>query len=107
LFFAGTTAGPSPALTPRRGRNADAVNAEFQRLGPSVALDAIAWAAVAVLRTEGLRLDIPEPNLLERPGWYIEPVFGQAERYWDGSDWTDRCRIPDRNAYREGDFPLS
>jgi len=64
--------------------------------GQAVALDIIAWAAVAELRlglADDLLATFPRPDLLETPGWYTEPLFRKAERYWDG-DWTDRCRTP-------------
>jgi hypothetical protein len=64
------------------------------RLNDAMALDYIAWSAVALLRT-GLAagfMSAPEPDALERPGWYADPLWGKAQRYWDGSDWTDRAR---------------
>lgn len=60
----------------------------------AMALDYIAWSAVALLRT-GLAqhiLDAPEPDALESPDWYTDPLWAKAERYWDGTDWTDRVR---------------
>ena len=26
------------------------------------------------------------------PGWLLDPADGDRERYWNGSDWTDRVR---------------
>jgi hypothetical protein len=74
----------------------DEVNQDplYRRMGDAMALDFIAWSAVALLRT-GLAQDIlsaPEPDALEAPGWYTDPLWGKAERYWDGTDWTDRAR---------------
>lgn len=67
------------------------------RLNDAMALDFIAWSAVALLRT-GLAQDFlaaPEPDALERPGWYADPLWGKAQRYWDGTDWTERARTSD------------
>ena len=41
-------------------------------------------AAIAVPNADG---SIPE-------GWYADPDGKPAERYWDGSEWTDRSRPP-------------
>jgi hypothetical protein len=59
-----------------------------------MALDFIAWSAVALLRTELAQdfLHAPEPDALEQPGWYTDPLWGKAQRYWDGTDWTERVR---------------
>lgn len=60
-------------------------------------IDLIAWAAAAFaggnLHRTILQSDIPPAQLLTEPGWYAEPVFSKCERYWDGTDWTARCRI--------------
>lgn len=67
------------------------------RLNDAMALDFIAWSAVALLRTgqaEGF-LHAPEPDALEQPGWYTDPLWGKAQRYWDGTDWTERARTGD------------
>lgn len=77
-------------------------------LNDAMALDFIAWAAVALLRL-GLSANYvhtPEPDALPAPGWYTEPLFAKSERYWNGSDWTDRCRMPDGRGYREVSSPL-
>jgi hypothetical protein len=67
----------------------------FAALTDAVALDCIAWSAVALLRVgyaqKGFQL-VPEPDALTEPGWYTEPVFGRFERYWDGTDWTSSVR---------------
>ncbi len=87
----------------------DDVNADPRcHLSDPVALDLIAWTSVALLRLGMAKsyLDTPEPDALTRPGWYIEPLFAKSERYWDGSDWTPRCRVPDGRAYRELRLPL-
>jgi len=62
-------------------------------LNDAMALDFIAWSAVALLRTGIARqqMDVPEPDALDVPGWYTDPLFAKAKRYWDGADWTDRC----------------
>ena len=70
---------------------------QLPRLFPSplVALDIIAWSAAAMWRIEAaqrLVQGIPEPERLDEPGWYTEPLFAKAERYWDGRDWTSRVR---------------
>jgi hypothetical protein len=72
--------------------NADA---KFSALSDDIALDCIAWSAVALLRlgwAQQLASKVPEPDALPKPGWYIEPVFGGCDRYWDGSDWTSNVR---------------
>ena len=69
---------------------------EFRFINDSLALELIAWSSVAILRTDWIRDSIlndwPEPGLLEKPGWYAEPIFSKCERFWDGLDWTPRCR---------------
>ena len=64
------------------------------RLNDAMALDFIAWSAVALLRTDLAQgfLHAPEPDALEQPGWYTDPLWGKAQRYWDGTDWTERAR---------------
>lgn len=69
----------------------------YRRVNDAMALDFIAWSGVALLRT-GLAQDIrtaPEPDALESPGWYTDPLWGKAQRYWDGTDWTERTRGSD------------
>lgn len=64
-------------------------------LNDQMALEFIAWNAVAMLRL-GIAEQVmtaPEPDALEGPGWYTDPLWGKAERYWDGADWTSRCRV--------------
>ena len=64
--------------------------------GRAVALDIIAWVATALCRAADqteLIATYPKPDRLEAPGWYTEPVFSKADRYWDGTDWTSRCRL--------------
>jgi Protein of unknown function (DUF2510) len=67
------------------------------RLNDAMALDFIAWSAVALLRTGQAQgfLHAPEPDALEQPGWYTDPLWGKAQRYWDGTDWTERARTND------------
>lgn len=78
----------------------------FAGFGDAVALDCIAWSAIALLRlgiSQRLFELVPEPDALPKPGWYPEPLFAKAERYWDGSDWAAACRLKDG---REGNSPL-
>lgn len=68
---------------------------------PAVALDMIAWSAAAMLRigaAEGLMSGVAEPERMDTPGWYVEPLWARSERYWDGHDWTSRCRMPSDRA---------
>jgi Protein of unknown function (DUF2510) len=65
-------------------------------LSDQIALNFIAWTAVALLRL-GIaqsQMTAPEPDALEQPGWYADPLWGDSDRYWDGADWTSRCRAP-------------
>jgi len=76
--------------------NVTDVNADPRcRISQAVGLDCIAWSAIALLRLEiapQFFLQVPEPDLLSKPGWYTDPLFAKSERFWDGSDWTARCR---------------
>jgi hypothetical protein len=79
--------------------------------GDALALDCIAWSATALLRLgtgPGPRVLImaPEPDALPQPGWYPEPLWGKAERYWDGSDWMAACRVRNGRSYTETTMPL-
>lgn len=67
-------------------------------LDDAMALDFIAWSAVAFLRTGFGEhfMAMPEPDALDAPGWYADPLWGKAKRYWDGSDWTDRGLTTER-----------
>ena len=60
-------------------------------------LGLIEWCASAFsngqLHKTLLSGEIPAAQELTTPGWYAEPVFAKCERYWDGGDWTNRCRI--------------
>lgn len=29
-------------------------------------------------------------------GWYVDPESGEVLRFWNGSEWTDQTRQPDR-----------
>lgn len=64
-------------------------------LNDQMALEFIAWNAVALLRLGIAQQEMtaPEPDALEEPGWYTDPLWGKAERYWDGTDWTSRSRV--------------
>lgn len=89
------------------------VNADpyWARLGPPMALDFIAWTAIAMLRTgqatSELISSMPEPGLLEQPGWYADPLFAKCERYWAGNDWSDRVRVRNGRKWSENSQPLS
>lgn len=80
-------------------------------INPAVGLDYIAWIAVAMVRSgawqSGAMQDMPEPNLLDQPGWYIEPLFAKGERYWDGTDWTSRVRARSGRDWVEVQVPLA
>lgn len=78
------------------------------RINDAVALDTIAWCAVAMLRL-GLGAhagSAPAPDRLDEPGWYTDPLWGKAERYWDGTDWTARCRVRHGGRYVEAHAPM-
>lgn len=68
-------------------------------LNDAMALDFIAWSAVALIRTGMAEnfLVAPEPDALEQPGWYTDPLWGDDLRHWDGSDWTEMIRTSDGN----------
>ncbi len=88
------------------------VNADPQlaRVNPPIAFDFIAWTAIAMLRTGNasseLIRDMPEPGLLEKPGWYADPLFAKCERYWDEDDWTDLIRVKNGRTWNESILPL-
>lgn len=64
-------------------------------------LDFIAWAAKAFLGGNLYnRIMIPPAQTLDVPAWYAEPVFAKSERFWDGSDWTSRCRVQDGRMWK-------
>lgn len=77
--------------------NMDDVNADpfWKTVNHAIALDYIAWTSVALCRVRWLEtaLNMPEPGLLETAGWYADPLWAKAERFWDGADWTARMRI--------------
>jgi Protein of unknown function (DUF2510) len=77
------------------------------RMSDAVALDVIAWSAVAALRLGLPVREQPLPDLLEQPGWYIDPLWGEADRYWDGADWTARCRVRQGRKYLEAEQALN
>ena len=75
----------------------------------AVAFDIIAWSAIALLRLKRAQQRVdqcPEPDALTDAGWYTDPLFGKCERYWDGSDWTSRCRVREGRQYTEISTPL-
>lgn len=78
-------------------------------LNDIIALDCIAWTAVALLRlglSQLMMPKVPEPDALVQPGWYVDPLFGKFERYWDGSDWTSKCRRQVGREIITGSAPL-
>jgi hypothetical protein len=87
--------------------------ASFNR---AMALDYIAWSAVVLCRLEAsghlppVPSVVPQPSRLETAGWYVDPLFGKAGRYWNGADWTDRVRLspdhPNFKQYGESVAPL-
>src|ERR1700683_375682 len=85
------------------------VDPQLVKVGPAMALDFIAWTAIAMLRTGArpeLIRDLPEPGLLERPGWYADPLFAKCERYGDGDDWVDLVRVKNGRTWNESSLPL-
>jgi hypothetical protein len=86
-----------------------AVNADPRwHLNDAMALDYIAWAAIILLRT-GKAMQVyglPQAGLLEFPGWYADPLFAKAERYWDGTDWTSRMRVLEGRRWHEHTIAL-
>jgi Protein of unknown function (DUF2510) len=74
----------------------DDVNADpfWKAVNEAIALDYIAWTSSALCRVGWLDtpLQMPEPGSLETPGWYADPLWAKAERFWDGTDWTARMR---------------
>jgi Protein of unknown function (DUF2510) len=87
------------------------VNADSKcsTLNDIIALDCIAWSAVALLRLGLAQLvlaKIAEPDALPEPGWYTDPLFGKFERRWDGSDWTSACRRQEGRRFAEFTVPL-
>lgn len=87
----------------------DDVNVDplWKAVNEGIALDYIAWASVALCRVGWIEtpLNMPEPGLLETPGWYADPLWAKAERFWDGTDWTPRVRSV-TNKRIEGNQPL-
>jgi Protein of unknown function (DUF2510) len=64
-------------------------------------LDFVAWAARAFVGGHLYNLMvIPPAQVLDIPGWYAEPVFAKSERFWDGTDWTSKCRIQDGRLWK-------
>lgn len=67
----------------------------FSGVGTAVGYDYIGWTAIVILRSGPAEVTskFGEPGRIDSPGWYTEPMFSKSERYYDGSDWTDRCRL--------------
>lgn len=91
--------------------NVTDVNADPRcRIPKAAALDCIVWSAIALLRlgvAQQIIPQVPEPDALSEPGWYTEPLFAKSERFWDGSDWTARCRVRDGRQFIETSLPLA
>jgi hypothetical protein len=103
-----TTASDYGRIAEMSAQQAPAVP-KFSWLTDVIALDCIAWCAVALLRFDLGQIffsKIPEPDALPVPGWYHDPLFGKCERYWDGSDWTSSCRRQDGRRLAEFQSPL-
>jgi hypothetical protein len=80
----------------------------FGRLDPAWTLSCIAWTAVAFVNS-GMSAQfaaMPEPSELTQPGWYTDPLFAKCDRYWDGGDWSARCRALERNRWESVRSPL-
>ena len=92
--------------------NVEDVNADpwLSLYNKAVALDCIAWSVVLLSRLGTLSdtmQQVPQPDALTGPGWYPEPLFNKGERYWDGQDWTARCRIVSGRDRVETQIPLT
>lgn len=70
-------------------------------------LDYIAWAAIVICRLDSQGLlppavaTPPMPSRLDSAGWFVDPMFAKCDRYWDGEDWTDRCRFLSNSRMKE------
>lgn len=73
-------------------------------------LDIIAWCALCYvgggLHHRVLNWPMPGAQALEHPGWYTDPIFAKAERFWDGTDWTSRMRFQEGRIWRAMHRPL-
>jgi len=107
------------AITTRWARYAEVsemsvqeVNADprWAAVNTPMAFDFIAWTAIAMLRAGHASSEVitrmPEPGLLEKPGWYADPLFAKCERYWDGGDWADLVRVKNGRTWNESSVPL-
>jgi hypothetical protein len=64
-------------------------------------LDFISWAAKVFVGGQlSNMIQIPPAQALDVPAWYAEPVFAKSERFWDGNDWTSKCRVQDGRLWR-------
>lgn len=64
-------------------------------------LDVISWAATVFVGGQLYNMiHIPPAQVLDVPAWYAEPVFAKSERFWDGNDWTSKCRVQDGRLWR-------
>jgi hypothetical protein len=82
----------------------------FRHIGTAAGFDYIAWASVVLLRTdraEAVVDNFGEPGRMDEAGWYTEPLFSKSERYYDGSDWTARCRVIERGREMLLNTPLA
>ncbi|MGD0609016.1 MAG: DUF2510 domain-containing protein [Streptosporangiaceae bacterium] len=89
----------------------DEVNADpfWKAVNQAVALDYIAWTSTALCRVGWVDVpaQMPEPGALETPGWYADPLWAKAERFWDGTDWTSRMKTVAGGRQVEVSQPLS
>ena len=70
-------------------------------------LDFVSWAAKAFVGGKlYARVVIPPAQVLDVPAWYAEPVFAKCERFWDGSDWSSKCRMQDGRVWRIVNSPF-
>jgi hypothetical protein len=82
---------------------------QFSQMSDTTALSCIAWSASARLRlgiAQPMFAKVPEPDALQVPSWYVEPVTAVCERYWDGLDWTAACRKQQGRGFKEFTLPL-
>jgi hypothetical protein len=86
--------------------NADAM---CSQLDDDIALECIAWSAVACLRMGIDRqwfAKLPEPDALTETGWYTDPLSAAYQRYWNGCDWTPACRTKNGDKIVQYTIPL-
>jgi hypothetical protein len=68
---------------------------------PDWHLEFITWSAQVALADDYPFVHLfPAAQTLDVAGWYAEPVFSKSERFWDGADWTPRCRVLEGRNWR-------